>query len=254
MKVKNIKSFIDFCKSMEISDSIGRQPRIELKNKSKRPLNEEIKLKDRLDTDCFNLVEKLKKLRGEIKNIDCNLKDISTNLVFSDGKEKSEVMLIGEAPGADEDKIGKPFVGQAGKLLDKMLEFIGLSREKNFYITNIVFWRPPGNRTPNSQEIKICLPYTKKHISLIKPKLLILLGNVATKSILEIDQGITKVRGKEHFYFDESLNLKIPTRAIYHPAYLLRNPIEKKKIWDDLIDIHSFLTKNNILIEHKKND
>jgi len=131
-------------------------------------------------------------------------------------------------------------------------ERVGGRRKNNFYITNIVFWRPPGNRTPSSQEVKICLPYTKKHISIIKPKLLILLGNVATKSILNTDQGITKVRGKEYFYFDESINRKIPTRAIYHPAYLLRNPIEKKKMWEDLIDIYDFLTKNNILNNNDK--
>ena len=252
MKVKNIKSFIEFYKSLEISDSIGRYPRIENKNQLKQINTEKLKSKEALDDNLIDMEEKLFALLSEIKNADCNLKDIATNLVFSDGKEKSDIMLIGEAPGADEDKIGKPFIGQAGKLLDQMFELIGLSRENNFYITNIVFWRPPGNRTPNSQEIKVCLPYTKKHISIIKPKLLILLGNVATKSILQTDQGITKIRGKEHFYFDESVNLKIPTRAIYHPAYLLRNPIEKKKMWEDLIDIYDFLTKNNIINKNEK--
>ena len=143
-------------------------------------------------------------------------------------------MLIGEAPGAEEDKTGKPFVGQAGKLLDKMLNFIGLERKKNFYITNIVFWRPPGNRTPNEQEIKICLPFVKKHIQIIKPQLIILLGNIAAKSILQTTEGITKIRGKNFFYIDDENNLKIEAIPIFHPAYLLRNPIEKKNVWEDL--------------------
>ncbi len=252
MKVKNIKSFIEFYKSLGITDSIGKYPRIEIKKKFKQSLQESFNSDEDSSNNSADLEKELLSLRNKIKNADCNLKDIATNLVFSDGNAKSDIMFIGEAPGAEEDKLGKPFVGQAGKLLDKMLQFIGLARESNFYITNIVFWRPPGNRTPNSKEIKICLPYTRKHISIIKPKLLILLGNVATKSILTTDEGITKVRGKEHFYLDESINLKIPTRAIYHPAYLLRNPIEKKKIWDDLIDIYNFLNKNNILNDNEK--
>ena len=110
-------------------------------------------------------------------------------------------MIIGEAPGAEEDKIGKPFVGHAGKLLDKMLKCIFLDRIKNFYITNIVFWRPPGNRIPNNQEINICLPFVKEHIKIINPKLIILLGNIATRSLLETDKGITKIRGRKILLF-----------------------------------------------------
>ena len=155
-------------------------------------------------------------------------------------------MLIGEAPGAEEDKTGKPFVGQAGKLLDKMLNFIGLERKKNFYITNIVFWRPPGNRTPNEQEIKICLPFVKKHNQIIKPQLIILLGNIAAKSILQTTEGITKIRGKNFFYIDEENNLKIEAIPIFHPAYLLRNPIEKKYVWEDLKKIYKVIKEKKI--------
>ena len=168
MKVKNIKSFIEFYKSLGITDSIGKYPRIEIKKKFKQSLQESFNSDEDSSNNSADLEKELLSLRNKIKNADCNLKDIATNLVFSDGNAKSDIMFIGEAPGAEEDKLGKPFVGQAGKLLDKMLQFIGLARESNFYITNIVFWRPPGNRTPNSKEIKICLPYTRKHISIIK--------------------------------------------------------------------------------------
>ena len=155
-------------------------------------------------------------------------------------------MIIGEAPGAEEDKIGKPFVGQAGKLLDEMLKFISLQRTKNIYLTNVVFWRPPGNRTPNSEEIKICLPFVQKHIEIINPKLIIVLGNVASKALLNKTDGITKLRTQEHFYVDKE-NSKIPVKAIFHPAYLLRNPSEKKKTWDDLKKIYDHILKNKLL-------
>ena len=244
MKVKNIKSFIEFYKAFEISDSIASTPRFELlKKKGKKNIVHDQNI-SKQTTIKLGINEKLENLKNDIKKLDCDLKDIATNLVFSDGNHNSKIMLIGEAPGAEEDKIGKPFVGQAGQLLDKMFAFINLNRKKDFYITNIVFWRPPGNRTPTSQEIKLCLPYTIRHIKIIKPKILILLGNIATKSILKINEGITKVRGREHFFEEEGLN--IPARAIFHPAYLMRNPIEKKKVWEDLIDVYTVLKKRNI--------
>ena len=176
----------------------------------------------------------------------CDLKDIATNLVFSDGNIHSEIMLIGEAPGGEEDKQGKPFVGQAGKLLDKMMSLINLKREKNFYATNILYWRPPGNRTPNAREVSICLNSAKEHISIIKPKLLILVGGVSAKAMLNSQDGITKLRGIPHSYFDKINNVNIYTRAIFHPAYLLRNPIEKKRMWDDLLEIDSLISKKHI--------
>ena len=110
----------------------------------------------------------------------------------------------------------------------------------------MVFWRPPGNRTPNDKEISSCLPLTRKHIFLIKPKLLILVGSIAAKSLLNSKDGITKLRGKEHIYSDYEYGLSIPARAIFHPAYLMRNPIEKKKTWDDLLDIDDFCRSNGI--------
>ena len=245
MKVKNIKSFIDFYRYMGISTCISSIPRSvknekQLKNSKKKELN----INEKLFKNKKNSLEVLKK---EIKSCECGLKDIATNFVFSDGKQDSNVMVIGEAPGAEEDKIGKPFVGQAGKLLDKMLSFIELDRKTNFYITNLVFWRPPGNRTPNRQEIEICLPFTKKHIEIIKPKLLILLGNVASQSILKTKEGINIIRDKDNFYEDEFSKMKIPVKATFHPAYLLRNPYEKKKMWDDLLKINAYISKNNLI-------
>ena len=145
-------------------------------------------------------------------------------------------MLIGEAPGADEDKFGKPFVGRAGKLLDKMLAAIKLDRNK-VYISNVVPWRPQGNRQPTTEEILQCLPFIQKHIEIINPSILVLLGGTATKALLTTNQGITKLRGKWHTYNSLGLLNPILTRAIFHPAFLLRSPEHKKSTWEDLLEI-----------------
>ena len=247
MKVKNIKSFIDFYKSLEISTCIGPYPRSFEKNNQRKHVIKKLTVSTKAHVDNKNIEEKLKELIEEIKHCKCDLKDVATNTVFSDGQYNSKIMIIGEAPGADEDRIGKPFVGQAGQLLDKMFDCINLSRKKNFYITNLVFWRPPGNRNPNKEEISTCLPLTKKHISIINPKLIILLGNVASQSILSSKEGINVLRKKENFFIDRNLNIKIPVKAIFHPAYLLRNPAEKKTMWSDLLDIDEFISTNSII-------
>ncbi len=178
MKVKNIKSFIDFYSSMGISLKIGKVERKKLS--SLNTLSEFDAKKTKINSTLHSKND-LKVILDKILNLDCNLKDIATNVVLSDGNFDSEIMFIGEAPGAEEDKLGKPFVGQAGKLLDNMLNFIGLNRKTNFYITNIVFWRPPGNRTPTKSEINTCLPITKSHIKIFKPKLLIFFGECRHK-------------------------------------------------------------------------
>ena len=247
MNVKNIKSFVDFYKSLEISTCIAPFPRSFKKKNQEEQILKKLELPTALQHNNKYKVAKIKELIEEIKMCKCDLKDVATNTVFSDGQINSKVMLIGEAPGADEDRVGKPFVGQAGQLLDKMFDCINLSRKKNFYITNLVFWRPPGNRNPNKQEILACLPFTKKHISIIKPKLLILLGNIASQSILASNEGINVLRKKENYFIDKDLNLKIPVKVIFHPAYLLRNPIEKKTMWNDLLDIDEFISINNII-------
>ena len=178
-----------------------------------------------------------------IKSNVCDLKKNATTSVFSDGNPLSKIMLIGEAPGAEEDKQGKPFVGQAGKLLDKMLAAIGLNRKK-VYISNIIPWRPPNNRTPTTDEIIQCLPFVQRHIEIVNPKLLILLGSTATKALMVTNLGITKLRGKWHKYNSIGLSKTILTRAIFHPAFLLRSPDYKRVTWDDLKEIQKEITKN----------
>ena len=145
------------------------------------------------DLKAVRTLEDLKKLI--ISNCDCPLKKTAKNIVFSDGNPRANIMFIGEAPGEIEDKTGKPFKGEAGKLLDKMLQAIQLNRE-NVYLTNIIFWRPPGNRKPTEEEIRVCLPFVKKHINLINPKILVLVGATAASAILNIQTGITQIRGK----------------------------------------------------------
>ena len=174
----------------------------------------------------------LGKLRQEISEIkNCKLKDNASNLVFADGNPNSRVMIIGEGPGANEDKEGLPFVGRAGQLLDKMLNAINLSRD-NVYITNVVNYRPPENRKPTEAEVKRYLPYLKRHIEIIKPKIILLLGSTAMNAILSNNDVISKVRGKWH---EIKINeLKIQTMVSFHPAYLLRQPDQKKFSWIDL--------------------
>lgn len=146
-------------------------------------------------------------------------------------------MLIGEAPGADEDRQGKPFVGMSGQLLTKAFECAGFERQKDLYISNTIFWRPPGNRQPTQQELEACFPFTQRHIELINPKVLILVGGTAVKALLKTNEGITKLHGKWLQYISPELSQPIPTMAIYHPAYLLRSPGRKKELWMDLLKI-----------------
>ncbi len=165
----------------------------------------------------------------------CALKYTATNLVFGDGNPKARIMLIGEAPGADEDRLGLPFVGQSGQLLDKMFAAIGLTRE-NFYITNIIPWRPPGNRQPTPAEADACLPFVRRHIDLVSPDFLILVGGTATKTLLGGREGIVRLRGAWKDYTSEG-GKKMKLIAIFHPAYLLRSPGQKREVWLDLIKI-----------------
>ena len=171
----------------------------------------------------------------------CGLKKTATTTVFADGMATSRVMFIGEAPGADEDRNGVPFCGVSGQLLDKMLGFIGLARDKNFYITNSLFWRPPGNRQPTPEELSICRPFVEKHIALVNPKLLILVGGTATQSLLGDTRGITRLRGQRFDYKNDYMDSSVPTQVIYHPSYLLRQPMAKKQTWADLLAIKALL-------------
>ena len=188
-----------------------------------------------------NKSENLQKLREKINEIkNCKLKENASNLVFSDGNPNSKVMIIGEGPGANEDKEGLPFVGRAGQLLDKMLHAINLSR-KNVYITNVVNYRPPENRKPTEKEVERYLPYLKKHIEIIKPQIILLLGSTAMSAVLKDTDVISKMRGK--WYEIEINKCKINSIVSFHPAYLLRQPDQKKFSWIDLKMIRDKLNK-----------
>ncbi len=174
----------------------------------------------------------LSNLKGKIKSIkNCDLKKNAINLVFSDGNPFSEIMIIGEGPGANEDKEGKPFVGRAGKLLDKMLASIKLNR-KNVYISNVVNFRPPQNRKPTDIEINRYLPFLKKHIEIVNPKILLLLGSTALNAIIGNEIVISKARGK---WIKKKIgDIETNVIASFHPAFLMRQPEQKKYAWEDL--------------------
>jgi len=159
---------------------------------------------------------------------DCKLRAGCTQTVFGVGDEKAEWMLVGEAPGSEEDRLGEPFVGQAGRLLDNMLAAIGLARDRNVYIANVLKCRPPGNRNPNPWEVAQCAPHLQRQIELIRPKLIIAMGRFAAQALLETGATIGSLRGKLHRYRG------VPLIVSYHPAYLLRSLTEKAKAWEDL--------------------
>mgnify|MGYP001290148722 CR=1 FL=1 len=179
-----------------------------------------------------NKIEQLQKLQNSIKNIKkCELKKNATNLVFSDGNPNSKIMIVGEGPGANEDKEGLPFVGRAGQLLDKMLKSIELDR-KNVYITNVVNFRPPENRRPSEIEIARYFPFLAKHIEIINPKILVLLGSTALNTIIGNEVVISKARGK---WTQLEIGKSTPwVIASFHPAFLMRQPAQKKLSWIDL--------------------
>ena len=191
---------------------------------------------NRYKKDTFEIssdkVDNLNKLRKSINNIkNCSLKKNATNMVFSDGNPKSKIMLIGEAPGANEDEEGLPFVGRAGALLDKMLAAIDLDRKK-VYISNIINYRPPDNRRPSEQEIKRYLPFVTKHIEIISPKILVLLGSTAMNALIGSDVVISKMRG---IWIEKKFgNCKVSVIITFHPAFLMRQPAQKKLAWIDL--------------------
>ncbi len=185
-------------------------------------------------TDLAALADALARFDG------CALADTATHLVFADGNSNAQVMIIGEAPGADEDRQGLPFVGLAGQLLDRMLGTIGLDRSST-YISNILPWRPPGNRKPTPNEVTICLPFLRRHIELAEPKILVLVGGTSAQALLGVTQGITRLRGRWHDYprhgIGSEASSPIPAMPIFHPAYLLRKPGMKREAWRDLREI-----------------
>lgn len=179
--------------------------------------------------------DSLDALRKALESFEgCGLSETATNLVFGDGNPDADIMVIGEAPGADEDRQGVPFVGVSGQLLDSMLGHIGLTRER-FYITNTVYWRPPGNRKPNDGEFAVCRPFVEKHIQLVAPKLILLVGDKAVRGLAGATSGITRSRGQ---WYDVSAGgTAYPALASFHPAYLLRTPSAKRLAWRDLLTL-----------------
>jgi len=170
----------------------------------------------------------------------CALKRTATNTVIADGNPAAPIMIIGEAPGADEDRIGRPFVGRAGQLLDRMLAAIGLDRT-GVLITNVIYWRPPGNRTPTGDEIAACLPFVLRHIALVRPKLLVLAGGTAARALLPPGPGITRLRGRWFDLAIPGLDQPVPTLPMFHPSFLLRAPERKREAWRDLLALRARL-------------
>jgi DNA polymerase len=182
---------------------------------------------------CTTLAE----LRHALEAFDAlPLKLAATSTVFADGNPEAAVMCIGEAPGQEEDRQGLPFVGPSGRLLDRMLASIGLDRS-SVYITNIVPWRPPANRKPTADEVAVCLPFITRHIELVDPRLLILLGGASASALLARSEGINRLRGRWFDYSSPGLPRPLPAIATFHPAYLLRTPEAKRDAWHDLLAV-----------------
>ncbi|MGQ0586348.1 MAG: uracil-DNA glycosylase [Gammaproteobacteria bacterium] len=167
----------------------------------------------------------------------CRLCETRTNTVFGVGPRQAPLMVVGEGPGADEDARGEPFVGRAGKLLDEMLRAIGRSRATDTFIANVVKCRPPGNRDPAEDEAERCRPYLEQQLRLVRPKLIVALGRIAAQRLLATDTPIGKMRGQSYHWGPD----RTPLMVTYHPAYLLRNPADKARSWEDLKRIHRFL-------------
>lgn len=205
------------------------------------PLNDIVERARNIANQCQDLND----LKKAVENFDgCNLKKMATNTVFSDGNPDSEIMVIGEAPGNNEDLQGIPFCGDSGILLNEMLNAVNLTRKKDFYITNVIFWRPPGNRRPSEEELAICRPFVEKHIQLFAPKVIILVGATAMSAILGINEPITKIRGRFLDYKPDFLSKNTKTFTIFHPSFLMRQPAKKKVAWQDMLSLENFV-KNN---------
>ncbi len=179
-----------------------------------------------------------------VANFDlCPLKRTATNTVFMDGNPAAPIVIVGEAPGAEEDRTGRPFVGRAGQLLDRMLEAIDLDRAQ-VQITNVIYWRPPGNRKPTAAETAACLPFVLRHIALARPRVLVLAGGTAATTLLPVTDGITRLRGRWFELELPGLDTPVPTLPMFHPAFLLRTPERKREAWRDLLALKARLDES----------
>ncbi|MDR2681953.1 MAG: uracil-DNA glycosylase [Holosporaceae bacterium] len=182
-------------------------------------------------------ISTLAELKAVMSKVNIPMKECALNMVFGVGNENADILFVGEAPGAEEDKQGIPFVGQSGQLLDKIMNAVGLDRTK-VYITNILPWRPPGNRTPTTEEMTLFRPYVLKHIALINPKIVVCLGGTASKTLLQTNDSLSQLRGRPVRIAEISAEIF----ATFHPAYLLRSPSQKREAWSDFLHIKSLLS------------
>ncbi len=185
--------------------------------------------------------QSIEDLRARLEGFEgCALKFTATNTVFADGQPGADLMFVGEAPGVDEDRQGLPFVGASGQLLNRMLAALGRARS-SIYITNILFWRPPGNRSPTAAETAACLPFVRRHVELARPKVLVFLGGSAAKTMLDRSEGIMRLRGKWFDYMSDGLDQPIPAMPTFHPAFLLRQSAQKREAWRDFLAVQKKL-------------
>lgn len=234
-----MQGFVKWQKSLGVTDLYHNKPVNRFEKPA--PVAEEITEENTQQTDELANCNSLSELKNIVENFEgCKLKDSAINTVFADGSIKSGIMLVGEAPGANEDAKGIPFCGRSGDLLNNILLSIGLKRE-DVYITNTVFWRPPGNRRPTVEELNICKPLVEKHIALVKPKLIILVGSTAVEGLLQKTTPMSSIRGSFFDYNNPLLEAPIKSYVIFHPAYLLRQPYKKKLVWEDMLKVQEFI-------------
>lgn len=221
---------------------VGPSAAVPLRQPAPQPITAATASARELAAACNTLDE----LRAAVEAFEgCGLKTTAKSTVFAAGPVDAPVMLIGEGPGREEDLEGLPFVGRSGQLLDRMLDAIGLSRQTNAYITNVIFWRPPGNRPPTAEEVAVCAPFLLRHIELKAPKVIVLLGATPLKHVLNTEEGITRARGRWGVY--AAAGSGIPALPTFHPAYLLRTPSAKRQAWQDLINLKLRLRELGVL-------
>lgn len=232
IEVKKVNSTFDAISSLAKRNSF--------RNPNKKFMSiDEIVSQAKEKAQAANSLEELKKAVEEFDG--CSLKKMATNTVFCDGNPDSKVMVIGEAPGNHEDLQGIPFCGDSGKLLDAMFGSINMKREDDYYITNVLFWRPPGNRRPTDEELAMCRPFVERHIQLVDPKIIILVGATAMSAVLNMKDPVTKVRGEiiEHQF--DFMERKVDNFVVFHPSYLMRQSAKKRIAWRDFLKLEQIL-------------
>jgi DNA polymerase len=248
-----VRFWIDWYEAMGVTDAVGDRPR-RFYDDGQSPATAAARVplppppsRRTTPATADQPVEDARRIAGDCRTLDeliaalaafegCRLRDTCMNLCVADGNPQARIMLIGEAPGAEEDRQGRPFCGPSGQLLDRMLATIGLTRN-DVYITNLVFWRPPGNRAPTAAEIAICQPFLERQIELLRPALLQFVGGLSARALLGLKDGVTRLRGRPYSYESGELG-PIPALVMFHPAYLLRQPAQKRLAWRDLLTMN----------------